>query len=475
MQTAADTTTPPSETDKDAVAPPSHSNNGELTDTERLRLAMEAGRFGSFSLHLATGEMLCTTQCKANFGLPPDAEFTYDALLALIHPDDLPLMQAAVTRALSDHIDYEAEYRILLPNKEARYITAHGKATYADDGTPIYMVGVTRDVTAQRQNENALRASEASVKQREAWISQFYALTARPDLDFMAKVQSLLRAGYEWLGLHAGVLAHIDGDAGLYSVAQVDAVTKALPVGFTCPLEQTFCSETIKQHPNSPPLAVEHAGASKEWRDHLAYKTFGCEAYHAAVVRVNGKVWGTLAFFANMPRPQPFTDFDKDMVRLMAQWVGGEIAQREAVDALRATVIQQRRFVREMLASVTEGRLRLCDDATDLPDLLTAVGEAGMNAVRHGGGGTGRVHADSERGVVQVWIQDHGKGIRQEDLHRATLEKGWSGGGSLGHGFFLMLRTVDHTYLLTGDSGTTVVLEQEQSAPHPSWLTTLTA
>ena len=141
----------------------------------------------------------------------------------------------------------------------------------------------------------------------------------------------------------------------------------------------------------------------------------------------------------------------------------------------RSAAERQRRFVRDMLASVTEGRLCLCGESNDLPtdlvpaseeielvpatlrqfrkavteiteelqfaddrtqDLLTAVGEAAMNAVTHGGGGIGRVCADKRSGIIQVWIADHGEGIREEDLHRATLEKGWSGGESLGHGLF---------------------------------------
>jgi hypothetical protein len=51
------------------------------------------------------------------------------------------------------------------------------------------------------------------------------------------------------------------------------------------------------------------------------------------------------------------------------------------------------------------------------------------------------------------------KGIREEDLHRATLEKGWSDAGSLGHSSFLMLPTVDRVYLLTGQEGSAVVTE----------------
>ena len=166
------------------------------------------------------------------------------------------------------------------------------------------------------------------------------------------------------------------------------------------------------------------------------------------------------------------------------------------------------RAIRDVLHSVTDGKLRLCDGADQLPpalgprlvpiplhrqdiqtlrhhvrevareaglppdrssDLETAVGEAGMNAAVHGLDGTGEVYAN-ERGTVQVWVTDQGRGIAMEHLPRATLERGYTTAGTLGHGFWLMLNTVDRVWLLTGSSGTTVVLEQDCDAPAPAWL-----
>jgi anti-sigma regulatory factor (Ser/Thr protein kinase) len=188
-----------------------------------------------------------------------------------------------------------------------------------------------------------------------------------------------------------------------------------------------------------------------------------------------------------------------------------EDAQENArlVAELRAAAVRQRRFLREMLASLTGGRFRLCDVPGDLPapllpaeppfaltkpslsafraqvdgvaasaglpeerryDLETAVGEAALNAVVHGNGGDGWVRYDPERGIVQVWICDRGPGIGEEALHRAILERGFTTAGTLGHGFFMILKTVDRLYLLTGPHGTTAVLEQGRTAPLPPWL-----
>lgn len=198
------------------------------------------------------------------------------------------------------------------------------------------------------------------------------------------------------------------------------------------------------------------------------------------------------------------------------QQARAEIAERKRVEEenLRlqrlneAAARQQRTFLREILAGVSEGRLLLCDAAGDLPsplpvaadplelttatlktlrgqveqvacglefedtrwrDLATAASEAAMNAVVHAGGGQARVHA-GPAGILQVWIEDTGKGIAEATLHRATLEPGYTTAGTLGHGFWLILKMSDRVYLLTGPGGTTVVLEQERTAPEPFWL-----
>lgn len=91
-----------------------------------------------------------------------------------------------------------------------------------------------------------------------------------------------------------------------------------------------------------------------------------------------------------------------------------------------------------------------------------------MNAVVHAGGGFGYVCASAE--MVQVWVEDTGKGIAYDILPRATLEKGWSSGSSLGHGFWLMLNTVDRVWLKTSEAGTVVVIEQQRTEPLPDWL-----
>jgi PAS domain S-box-containing protein len=203
--------------------------------------------------------------------------------------------------------------------------------------------------------------------------------------------------------------------------------------------------------------------------------------------------------------------------RKMAEMRREQTLQENArlLEEIQASVIRQRLFIREILDIVTEGTLHLCESADELPvpfsdfsapvegtlpldeislrhlrryieaaasaldfpderckDLITAAGEAAMNTLVHGGGsGQARVLADRQTGRLQVWIHDKGEGIAMELLHKATLQRGYSSAGTLGYGFWIMVRTCETVYLLTGPEGTTIVLEQGRDVPLPGWLT----
>jgi len=171
---------------------------------------------------------------------------------------------------------------------------------------------------------------------------------------------------------------------------------------------------------------------------------------------------------------------------------------------------QQRHFFREVLFSVTEGGFRLCNDHHDLPkptgdrwcpaitlsqsrelsqirqqvreaatvngfspehcyDLVSAASEGAMNALQHGNAAVFPAVIDifvaSDQSEIQVWITDRGQGIQLNELPRATLLRGHSTAGTLGHGFHMMLQSVDQIYLLTGSEGTAIVLRQFKEAP----------
>jgi anti-sigma regulatory factor (Ser/Thr protein kinase) len=176
-----------------------------------------------------------------------------------------------------------------------------------------------------------------------------------------------------------------------------------------------------------------------------------------------------------------------------------------AMNAQQRLLKQQQSWLRDILDSATGGVLRLCTSVEDLPkpiaqtphevavtsaqdlrvvrhllagqaeeagfgferkdELVTAIHEAAMNALRHAGGGMVQVFQRGD--LLQIWITDSGLGIPLDKLPIATLKQGYSTTGTAGQGWFLVLSSVDTAYLHTGPTGTTIVLEMNRTAPEP--------
>jgi len=202
--------------------------------------------------------------------------------------------------------------------------------------------------------------------------------------------------------------------------------------------------------------------------------------------------------------PRVWRDDEMALVKAVLErtWLALDAARyyREIQRAAAA----QHAFVRDVLSSVTDGRLQVCAAAADLPAALpeasprvdlgtgqgicdlrhrtrnlavllgfdldriisleTAVGEAAMNAVVHASCGLGWICCDGQDSI-QVWIQDQGSGIALDRLPNATLARGYSTASTLGHGFKLIIGMIDRVYLLTGPEGTTVVLAHGSTQP----------
>ncbi|HVR23825.1 MAG TPA: sigma 54-interacting transcriptional regulator [Candidatus Polarisedimenticolia bacterium] len=80
-----------------------------------------------------------------------------------LHPEDAPSHPRMVERAIRDGIDFELNYRLLLPDGAAKYIHVVGHPVVDASGDVIELVGTAMDVTERKRAEDALRASEASL------------------------------------------------------------------------------------------------------------------------------------------------------------------------------------------------------------------------------------------------------------------------------------------------------------------------
>ncbi len=80
-----------------------------------------------------------------------------------MHPDDRARWQQVFDRAISEKLDYEAEYRILLPDGAIRHIRSVGHPVLNGSGDLVQFVGSSTDITERKQAEEALRRAQADL------------------------------------------------------------------------------------------------------------------------------------------------------------------------------------------------------------------------------------------------------------------------------------------------------------------------
>lgn len=125
-----------------------------LTETnQRLEMALDAGKLGSYELELATGNMLCTPQFKLNFGRPSDQSFNFSDWLEATLPEFRKGMQKQIKNAVDHNTTYHNEYQITWPDGSKHWLSASGKPRYDENGKAVKMVGVTYDITETKSNE----------------------------------------------------------------------------------------------------------------------------------------------------------------------------------------------------------------------------------------------------------------------------------------------------------------------------------
>lgn len=83
-----------------------------------------------------------------------------------VHPDDRERVDDMKARALADGFA-EAEYRIVRPDGEVRWLRDRARMVYGRDGEPVRYVGLASDVTAERDMEEAQRQLASRLEQSQ--------------------------------------------------------------------------------------------------------------------------------------------------------------------------------------------------------------------------------------------------------------------------------------------------------------------
>lgn len=138
---------------------------------ERLRLAKQAAGLGIFDYDFKRNIVYWDEQMRILWGKHSEKTVSYDEFVAAIHPEDRAARQTAIDKAMdpSSNGEFKAEYRIVDSNNGVeRWIFARGRV-YFDAGHPYRLIGVTRDITEQK---NVQKKQHRQRKEAEHMIKQ---------------------------------------------------------------------------------------------------------------------------------------------------------------------------------------------------------------------------------------------------------------------------------------------------------------
>ncbi|MGY6213990.1 PAS domain S-box protein [Methylolobus aquaticus] len=149
------------------------ASEAALRDSEkRLELALLGSDLGTWDWNLATGQIVFSDRWATMLGYEP-SEIRSDIQQweKLVHPDDLPRVQALLDEHLRGLTPlYEAEHRLVTSGGEWLWVLSRGRVMEREPGgTPLRASGTHMDITARKQLE--LRLAEQN--EELAYAQQF--------------------------------------------------------------------------------------------------------------------------------------------------------------------------------------------------------------------------------------------------------------------------------------------------------------
>ncbi|MFD8948824.1 SpoIIE family protein phosphatase [Streptomyces xanthophaeus] len=153
----------------------------DTSEREARRLAdmQRLGNLGWAGWNLATDTIVWSEQVYAIFDRDPrEGPMTLEELPQHLVPDDLPKLAGAVHRLLHAGEAVDQPFRITTTDG-VRHLRIVAEAQTDSDGTPVEVHGFFQDLSAQRDAELALGASERAVLLQRGMLQAEHAIAAR--------------------------------------------------------------------------------------------------------------------------------------------------------------------------------------------------------------------------------------------------------------------------------------------------------
>ncbi|WP_200257110.1 sensor domain-containing diguanylate cyclase [Halorhodospira neutriphila] len=283
-----------------------------------LAEAQALARLGSWVSDLRRNEIRWSREVYRIFGMERSQwGATHEAFMATVHAEDRPRVQAAIDAALQG-APYDVRHRIVRPDGSVRTVHERGSVTFDEEGRPERMIGTVQDVTEQRAQEQALHALQA--------------VTGNPRRSLDRKLRELLELGREIFALDGGCLIHLTPRG--HRLRQAAGRTLGPPGELLAPGSGP-CPCTALQAADGP-LGYHDLQAAPAGETPPGEVCRG--SCLAMPIPVEGEAPEALLLFSSGAPRAPFSEFEREFLTLMGQWVSYELhreRQRHALERER--------------------------------------------------------------------------------------------------------------------------------------------
>lgn len=174
------------------------------SQAEYLAEAQKLSLTGSFGWNLATSVVFWSEQTFRIFEYDPATPVSIALVLERVHPDDSDAFRQALDKAAHAGGKLDTEIRLRMPDATIKHLHVVGHLM-TDKPNSSQFVGAVMDVTASRQAEDRVRATEAELMSvsRLVVLGEFSASVAHEVGQPLAAIVTSAEAGLLWLDREA--------------------------------------------------------------------------------------------------------------------------------------------------------------------------------------------------------------------------------------------------------------------------------
>jgi len=132
----------------------------------RISLAAESADLAFWILYPERNSAWMSEKGRAIYGFDSALPITCDLILSRVHPDERTLVKAAYDQACTSNGTFESEHRIVLPYGRTRWVIMRGRCLPDEHGNLLETIGVTLDVSAQKQANLQLQLQREEMAHR---------------------------------------------------------------------------------------------------------------------------------------------------------------------------------------------------------------------------------------------------------------------------------------------------------------------